>query len=165
MVIGSIPEFCRLMELPPPEHPLVSVIRPELIRQLPAGLPPTVVLNFFFVCLRTQGAMRFFLPGKLPASEIEGGVNRCGWWLLIHPDLLLRCSVFKNLQQYGLFAHAENEVLYLARQEELLMTGILEDIEQGYFAPMDRCAQEAMLGQVETLLCFAERFYRKQLRN
>ena len=165
MVIRSIPEFCRLMELPPPEHPLVSVIRPETIRQLPADLPPTVVLNFFSVWLKPNCNMRFFLPGRVPASELEGCSKHRGWWLLIHPDFLLHCSVSKNIQQYGLFAQAEDGVLYLAEKEEQLMAGILQDIEQGYLSPREKCSQAAILGQVETLLCFAERFYRRQVNN
>lgn len=157
-VIGSIAEFCRLMELPPPEHPLVSVIRPEAVWQVPAGLSSTVVLNFFLVCLKCNCDMRFFLPGRVMCREMEGR----GWWLLIQPEFLMRCSVKKNIKQYGLFAQVEDGVLVLGEKEERMMAGILEDIERGYLSPRDCGSQEAILGQVETLLSFAERFYRRQ---
>jgi AraC family transcriptional activator of pobA len=164
-VIGSIAEFCRLMALPPPEHPLVSVIRPEAIRQVPAGLSSTVVLDFFSVWLTCDCNMRFFLPGSLLCSEMEGGLRDRGWWLLIQPEFLMKCSVAKNIEQYGLFARAEDGVVVLGAKEERIMAGILQDIERGYLAPRAACSQEAILEGVETLLQFAERFYRRQGSN
>lgn len=165
VIIGSIPEFCRMMELPPPGHPLVNVIRPDTIRQFPEDLPSVVVVNFFSVCLKTDCNMRFFLPGRLPSGEIKSEMQQQGWWLLIHPDLLMRCSVAKNIRQYGLFAKAGERVLCLAKQEGRLMADLLQDIEQNFVSFGGRCSQEAILEQVETLLCFARRFYRRQENN
>jgi hypothetical protein len=162
LVIGSIPEFCRLMELPPPEHPLVSVIRVESIRPLPAGLPPTVILNFFSVRLkRSCKGMSFLLPGQVLSSEVEDGLTHRGWWLLIHPDLLWNYSIGKNIRQYGFFCHAGHESLYLGEKEERMITGILQDIEQEYLPPTNACWRESILSHVETLFIFAERFYRR----
>jgi hypothetical protein len=156
MVIDSIPEFCRLMELPPPEHPLVSVIRFELIKQLPA-----VVLNFFSVWLKKEadmGVMRFFLPGQ----PVEGELNTCGCWLMIHPELLWNYSVEKNLEQYRFFVDSVSTALRLAGKEERMMAGILENIEQEYLPPVRACCQEAILSHVETLFVYADRWYRRQ---
>src|ERR1700754_3599248 len=89
LLIGSIPEFFRLLVLPPPEHPLVSVIRVESIRPSPCGLPSTVLLNFFSVRLKNScKGMSFFLPGQVLGSEVEEALTHRGWWLLIHPDFL-----------------------------------------------------------------------------
>jgi hypothetical protein len=163
LVIGSIPEFCRLLELPPPEHPLVSVIRCESIQSLPVHLPKTVVLNFFSIWLKKgtdNGLLQFFLPGHgIPREE---GSKDCGLWLLIHPKLLLNYSVDKNLEQYGFFAAAVAETLHLGGEEEQLIRGILQNIEQEYLPPVNICCQEAILSHVEALFCYADRCYRRQ---
>lgn len=159
MVIGSIPEFCRLLELPPPEHPLVSVIHFEFIKRLPADQLRTVELNFFSVWLKQEadmGLMRFFLPGHV----VEEKLNERGLWLLIHPELLLNYSVDKNLEQYGFFATAVAETLRLCGEEERLIRKILQNIEQEYLPPVNICCQEAILSHVETLFIYAERFFK-----
>jgi len=163
MVIGSIPEFCRLMELPPPEHPHVNVVRLESI--LPSRMPSTVVMNFFSIWLRKKcvadvGLMRFFLPGQVMTDMKAEGV--C---LLMQPELLWNYPVDKNIGQYGFFAEAVSEVLRLAGKEEQMITGILQDIEQEYLPPARACCQEAILGHVETLFVYAERFWRRQFSN
>ncbi|HEY4338056.1 MAG TPA: hypothetical protein VGM89_19230 [Puia sp.] len=163
LVIGSIPEFCRLLELPPPEHPLVSVIRFESIRPLPVDLPKTVVLNFFSIWLKKdeqQGSMQFFLPGHGIPRDAEDGLKDCGLWLLIHPELLLHYSVDKNLEQYGFFAAAVAETLRLGGEEERLIREILQNIEQEYLPPVNIFCQEAILSHVETLFIYAERCFR-----
>jgi AraC family transcriptional regulator, transcriptional activator of pobA len=166
LVIGSIREFCRLLELPPPEHPLVSVIRVESIRPLPAGLPRAVLLNFFSVRWNNSCKhMRFFLPGQVLGSEVEEALTHRGWWLLIHPDLLWNFSIDKNIRQYGFFCHAVHETLYLGEKEEQVITGILQDIEQAYLPPTSVCWREAILSHVETLFVFADRFYNRSRKS
>jgi hypothetical protein len=160
--IESIREFCRLMELPPPEHPLVSVVRFEWIKRLRAELLPTVVLNFFSVWVEKEadaGVMRFFLPGHIVEREFSG----CGLWLLMHPKLLWNYSVGKNLEQYGLFVNSVSAALPLACEEEQTITGILREIEQEYLPPTRSCCQEAILSHVEALFIYADRCYRRQL--
>lgn len=168
LVIGSIPEFCRLMELPPPEHPHVNVIRLESI--MPSRMPSAVVMNFFSIwlkknCVAEMGLMRFFLPGQVMTGVMEGGVKMEGLWLLMQPELLWNYPVDKNIGQYGFFADAVSEVLRLAGKEERMITAILRDIEQEYLPPTRACCQEAILSHVETLFVYAERFYRRQYPN
>jgi hypothetical protein len=166
VIIGSIAEFCRLMELPPPEHPLVSVIRFELIKRLPADLLPTAVLNFFSVWLKKEadmGVMRFFLPGQMMTREVGGELNDRGLWLMIHPELLWNYPVDKNLEQYEYFVNAVSEALRLVGRDEKMITDILQDIEKEYLPPTSACCQETILSQLDSLLVFARRLYRRQL--
>lgn len=153
------------MKLPPPEHPLVSVIRFELIKRLPARLLPTVVLNFFSVWLKKEadmGVMRFFLPGQVVEEEL----NERGLWLMIHPELLWNYPVERNLEQYEFFVDTVSAVLRLAGKEEQMIAGILQNIEQEYLPPTRSCCQEAILSHVESLFIYADRFYRRQsIRN
>jgi hypothetical protein len=161
LVIGSIPEFCRMMELPPPEHPLVTVIRSEMIPELPVGMQ-TVVLNFFSVWLKTgadMGSMRFFLPGQ----AFEGALNDRGLWLLIQPELLWNFSVDKNIEQYGFFASAVSDVLRLAGKDEQIIMRLLRNIEDEYLPPVNACCQETILSHVEALFFYAEQCYRKRV--
>jgi hypothetical protein len=96
---------------------------------------------------------------------MEGGVKAEGLWLLIQPELLWNYPVDKNIGQYGFFAEAVSEVLRLAGKEEQVIAGILENIEQEYLPPVRACCQEAILGHVETLFIYAERFWRRRFSN
>lgn len=167
LAINSISEFCRLMELPAPGHPLVCVIRFDARKRPPVEMPPRVVLNLFSIWLKKgveMGAMRLLLPGQVICREGAEDPNEGGMSLLIHPELLWNYSVEKNLEQYGLFASAVADSLPLGGKEERLITGILQNIEQEYLPPVNVCCQEAILSHVEALFVFAERFYRRRCK-
>jgi len=52
--------------------------------------------------------------------------------------------------------------LRLGGEEERLIRGILQNIEQEYLPPVNICCQEAILSHVETLFCYADRCYRRR---
>ena len=55
-----------------------------------------------------------------------------------------------------------NEALHLSEKEERMISGLLQNIEQEYQQPIDELSAPAILSQVETLLIYAERSYRRQ---
>ena len=178
MVVDSIPEFFRIMELPAPEHPLVSMVRFESIRRIPATMPVNVVLNFFSIWLKKgfigkmkyghqsydfdEGIMSFFSPGQVLTSEVNSELQHSGWWLIIHPDFLWSFPLAKKIREYGFFSYSVNEALHLSAKEEKMITGILENIGHEYQSPIDAFSQQAVISQVETLLTYADRFYHRQ---
>src|SRR5258708_39132908 len=104
--IKTISEYHRLMGLPKPEHPLISVINFESIKQLPSNGPVSLVFNFYSISLKRdfnarfkygqqeydfdEGIMFFISPGQVFGVEIDNSsaLKHSGWLLLVHPDFL-----------------------------------------------------------------------------
>ena len=50
--IKTISEYHKVMGLPKPEHPLISVINFESIKTLPYGEPINIVFDFYSISLK-----------------------------------------------------------------------------------------------------------------
>lgn len=177
-LIKTITEFHRFMNLPKPLHPMLGVIDFESVKHLPEEQPKNVILNFYSIWLKRnfngkmkygqqeydfdEGLMSFFAPGQVFISEVAEPLQHSGWWLLIHPDFLWNTALAKTIKQYSFFGYAVNEALFLSEKEELIVTGILENIEREYRNNMDTFSQSIIISQVEALLNYADRFYHRQ---
>ena len=105
--LKTISEFHRLRGLPAPEHPLISVINVEDIKNLHDNEPSIFVYDFYSISLKRncvgkmkygqqeydfdEGIMFFISPGQVFRIEHDDNnpaEKRSGWMLLIHPDFL-----------------------------------------------------------------------------
>lgn len=178
--VKTISEYHKLMELPKPEHPLITVINFESIKQLPYGESMNLVFDFYSISLKRnfnarfkygqqqydfdEGIMFFMSPGQVFGVEIEKdtALRHTGWMLLIHPDFLWNTPLAKTLKQYEYFDYSVNEALYLSEKEEITITGIMQNIEQEYHSNIDKFSQDIIIAQIELLLNYADRFYHRQ---
>lgn len=178
--IKTITEFHRSRGLLPPEHPLISVIDFSKI-QRPADIGEfNWVFDFYQISLKRgmngklkygqqeydfdEGVMFFISPNQVFRIEPDPDpvTKRTGWILLIHPDFLWHTSLAKNIKQYEFFDYSVNEALFLSKNEENTVNGIIANIKQEYDANIDRFSQNIIISQVETLLNYSERFYERQ---
>jgi len=178
--VKTISEYHKLMGLPKPEHPLISVINFESIKQLPYGESVNLVFDFYSISLKRdfnarfkygqqeydfdEGIMFFISPGQVFGIEIEKdlALKHTGWMLLIHPDFLWNTPLAKTLKQYEYFDYSVNEALYLSEKEETTITSIMQNIEQEYHSNIDKFSQDIIIAQIELLLNYADRFYHRQ---
>ena len=175
--IKTISELHRLRGLPMPEHPLVSVIDFGTMRYIGDG-SQTFVQDYYAISLKKdfnakmrygqqsydfdEGVMFFIAPGQVFSIEVDGPIQHSGWLLLIHPDLLWNKPLARKITQYEFFSYSANEALYLSEKEETMITGIIQGIEQEYRSNIDKFSQDVILGQLELLLTYSERFYHRQ---
>lgn len=178
--IKTISEFHQFRRLAGPAHPLVSVVQFEQMRELADNHPRSWVLDFYAIALKRnfnakltygqqvydfdEGVMTFMAPGQKIGIEAgaEGHLEHSGWLLIFHPDFLWHTSLAKTIRQYEYFDYAVNEALFLSEQEEAVITGIMQNIRQEYHTHIDRFTQNILVGQLEVLLNYAERFYQRQ---
>lgn len=178
--IKTISEYHRLMGLPAPEHPLVSVIRFEAIKAPSGDKSVSLVNDFYSIGLKhnfdakmkygqqsydfDRGMMTFMAPGQVLRIEVEPGkeLKHSGWLLLVHPDFLWHMPLAKKIKHYEYFGYAVNEALHLSEKQEAIITGMLQNIEREYRSNIDRFSQEVMISQLESILTYAERFYHRQ---
>ncbi len=178
--IKTISEYHRLLELPGPEHPLISLIRFEDMPYNPERMPQAVIHNFYSIALKksfharlkygqqevdfSEGVMLFMAPMQVLSIEgpRETVATHTGWLLLVHPDLLWNTSLAKKIRQYEYFDYKASEALHLSEQEQQMIVGIMHNIAQEYCARIDSFSQDVIIAQLELLLTYAGRFYQRQ---
>jgi len=154
--VKTISEYHKLMGLPKPEHPLISVINFESIKQLPYGESVNLVFDFYSISLKRDFNARF----KYGQQEYDFDE---GIMFFISPgQVLWNTPLAKTLKQYEYFDYSVNEALYLSEKEETTITSIMQNIEQEYHSNIDKFSQDIIIAQIELLLNYADRFYHRQ---
>ena len=109
-----------------------------------------------------EGVMIFISPGQVFSIEADKELKHTGWLLLIHPDYLWNTPLAKTIKQYEYFSYSVNEALHLSEKEEVMITGILQNIGQEYHSNIDKFSQNVIIAQLDLLLTYADRFYHRQ---
>ncbi|KIA83991.1 AraC family transcriptional regulator [Flavobacterium sp. AED] len=177
-IINSISELHRLLELPKPKHPLVSVINLNEIKYHFDESIKSFVYNFYSVCTKKdfkgklkygqnyydfdEGIMTFFSPGQVISTVVDEDMALSGIWLVIHPDFIQNYSLAKSIKDYGFFSYAVNEALHLSDKEEAMITDIMQNIDTEYCSVIDGFSQDVILSHIELLLNYSNRFYNRQ---
>ena len=175
---NTIAEYHQLVGLPKPQHPLISVVRFEAMQRPVAHRSQSLVNNFYAIALKRnftgklkygqqpydfdEGIMVFIAPGQILTVETNEQLNHSGWLLLVHPDLLWNTSLARTIKQFEFFNYSVCEALFLSEKEETTITNLMLTMEQEYQSNIDSFSQPILVSQLETLLTYAERFYRRQ---
>ncbi|GAA0524930.1 helix-turn-helix domain-containing protein [Chitinophaga japonensis] len=175
--VKTVTEYHQLKELPSPEHPLISVIKFESIKDL-EDKPKSILLNFYTIALKRNfngklkygqqeydfdgGIMSFMAPGQVLTIDVDEALKHEGYLLIVHPDFLWNTPLAKKIKQYEYFSYSISEALHLSEKEEATITGIIQSIEQEYRSNIDKFSQQVIIAQLELLLTYAERFYHRQ---
>ena len=178
--IKTISEYHKVMGLPKPEHPLISVINFESVKTLPKAGSISLMFDFYSISLKRnfnarmkygqqeydfdEGIMFFMSPGQVfgIAFDKDTEPKHSGWLLLIHPDFLWNTPLAKTIKQYEYFSYSVHEALFLSEKEETTITSLVQNMEHEYRANIDKFSQDIIISQVELLLNYADRFYHRQ---
>jgi AraC-like DNA-binding protein len=180
--IKSISEYHRILGLPKPQHPLISIINFDKLEHNPVSSPVNVYFDFYSITLKRMkgikykygqvhydfeddGILFFMAPRQILKLEIVDQakiVKRTGWMLLIHPDFIWDTPLAKGIKKYEFFDYSVNEALFLSEKEEKTLNGIVKNIEQEYQANMDNYSQSIIVSHIDTLLTYSDRFYHRQ---
>jgi len=174
--ISSITEIHRLMGLPKPHHPLISIVDLKGLSN-DTGIV-AVVFDLYVISMKRgcdglhygqqkydfdEGLMAFMSPGQILRGE-DNGVppNLEGWMLFVHPDFLWNTSLASKIKRYDYFGYATSEALFLSDKEEIVINDLVKNIKAEYYSNMDKFSQDIIISNLETLLNYAERFYQRQ---
>ncbi|HTF20938.1 MAG TPA: helix-turn-helix transcriptional regulator [Chryseolinea sp.] len=108
-----------------------------------------------------QGGLLFASPGQIIGTH-ENEEDHPGYALLIHPDFLRGYPLASTIKKYGFFSYSVNEALHLSDKEEGIVKAIFENIEKELNGSADDLSQDIIISQVELLLNYANRYYRRQ---
>ena len=174
----SISESHQAFGLPKPQHPLISLVHfNEKNPFNPAMAPIYDILDFYKITFITknsgrlkygqdyydfnEGSMLFLAPNQLVGST-EYNSNTYAYILLIHPDFFLGYPLAQKIKQYGYFSYSVNEALHLSDQEKNIILSIYNIMGEELNSRVDEFSQEVMVAQIELLLSYVNRFYKRQ---
>ncbi|OQP64066.1 AraC family transcriptional regulator [Niastella vici] len=173
---NSISELHRVLGLPKPLHPLITVVDNSLIAVEKDQLPSSFLLNFYKVSYKKglrgkikygqhyydfeEGGLVFTSPNQVLA--VTDDTEYLGYTLLFHPDFIRNYPLGKNINNFGFFSYSTNEALHLSEKEKGIILGILKNIEDELQSNIDDFSQDVIISQIELLLNYSNRFYKRQ---
>lgn len=176
--INSISELHRLLELPKPKHPLISVINFEETKCFDDESLRSVSYNFYCIAIKKnfegkmrygqqyydfdEGVMTFFSPTQVITTDIVAGLKLSGYWLVVHPDFIRNYPLGKSIKEYGYFSYSVSEALHLSEDEENEIFLIMQHIQKEYRSAIDNFSQDVIVSQIDLLLNYCNRFYNRQ---
>jgi len=175
--IASISAFHKLLSLPEPKHPLVSVINLSESVFLEDEVWKGFVNRFYCVALKRdavgkirygqqhydydKGVLSFTAPNQVQYLDLQNMECGAGFLLIFHEDFLIKHPLAQIITTYGFFSYAVNEALHLSEDEENDLIEILHKIDREC-QHIDKHTQEIILSQIDLLLNYSNRFYERQ---
>jgi AraC family transcriptional regulator, transcriptional activator of pobA len=174
----SLSDAHRAFGLPKPQHPLISLID-NIIHPLTANSSAHPhVLNIYKISYRTkfsgrlkygqdyydfdEGGLLFASPNQIVGGNSDTTTCSAGYTLLIHPDFLWNYPLAKKIKQYGFFSYSANEALHLSDNEKATIISIFKIMSEELSSRIDDFSQDVIISQIELLLNYANRFYKRQ---
>ena len=173
----SLSDLHRVLGLPKPLHPLISLVENK-DNEIDSGkLPGSFISNFYKISYKKnlsgklkygqgyydfdEGGLFFKAPNQVSANG-ENNKDHRGFTLLFHPDFLAGHPLATKIKQYGFFSYSVNEALHLSDKEKTTIISIFKNIEEELQNSIDDYSQDVIISQIETLLNYSNRFYKRQ---
>ena len=177
-LVNSISELHKMMGLPKPLHPLVSLINMGDASRSKQTEPVNFIFNFYGISLKKnvngklkygqnyydfdEGVLAMTAPKQVLSISNADNYEVTGWWLVFHPDFIRNYPLAKTINNYGYFSYAVNEALHLSDREEQMLENIMKSIEQESQTSIDQFSQDVMIAHLDLLLNYCNRFYNRQ---
>jgi len=174
----SLSDAHQALGLPKPLHPLITLIDNTIHPLMANRSPGPHVLNFYKISYRTklsgklkygqgyydfdEGGLLFAAPNQIIGSHNDTAECSAGYTLLIHPDFFRNYPLAKKIRQYGFFSYSANEALHLSDSEKATIISIFKIIEAELNSRIDEFSQDVIISQIELLLNYSNRFYKRQ---
>jgi len=167
----------KVLDMPAPMHPLVSLINNATGTIPLERLPSPHILNFYKISYKMnfqgkfkygqhyydfdEGGMFFVSPNQITGSH--GPLSdQSGYTLLFHPDFLLGYELARKIKTYGFFSYSIHEALHLSEKEKTTIISVFQSIEEELKGRIDNFSQDVVISQIDLLLNHSNRFYSRQ---
>ena len=179
----TLSAYLNYLELPPPEHPLLSVWSANDEEYLPCPIEssPPISNDCYSISLKkivngninygrtkydfTNGVLIFIAPRQVIQWDNSLVFEQKGFSINFHEAFLKGTELAQQIKKYGFFSYSVNEALHLSPSEEKQIESIVENIEIEYHNNQDDFSKDILISQLSTLLKYANRFYERQFLN
>jgi AraC-like DNA-binding protein len=184
----SITDFHTHFGLKTPENPLFSIMHTELDPKEKASCDTNdlsedpIVMNCDFYAISfkkiisgefvygrtkydcTNGSLLFTAPNQ--TVSFKGiVVSSESYHIAFHKDYIRNLDIYEKIKSYNFFNYNVNEALHLSPKEELIIKDIFKNMKAEYHNNQDEFSKDIIISQLETLLKYADRFYKRQFLN
>ena len=180
--IESISQFHSLLKIPPPKHPLISVVDLSILNQLesePELQGTKVASSFYSITLKNlregslfygrknidfqEGSLFFTCPDQVGTLQ-NPVIEECeySWGVFFHADLILGTPLASKMTDYTFFRYAANEALHLSEDEKQSLSAIVGSIQTEIQRPIDKHTKNVFVSALELLLNHCNRYYDRQ---
>jgi AraC-like DNA-binding protein len=176
--LKSIAELHHVFGLEKPLHPLISIVRewPEIDFDFGST---KVVSDLYLLGMKgnvrgsfkygrnsydyEEGSLVFLAPGQVATfDDADAEVDRNGWNIFFHPDLIRKSILGKTIKDYSFFNYDINEALHVSNKEKQMLVDLVRRIETELGQNIDKHSQELILVNLESILKYCHRYYDRQ---
>jgi AraC-like DNA-binding protein len=179
----TLSAYIDYLELPRPEHPMLSVFSAidDGFLPCPKESSPPITNDCYSISLKkvvkgdlnygrtkydfANGALIFIAPRQVLQWDSSVVFEQKGFSINFHEDFLKGTELAQQIKKYGFFSYSANEALHLSPREEKQIESIVENIEIEYHNNQDEFSKDIIISQLSTLLKYANRFYERQFLN
>ena len=176
----TLSAYLQYLELPPPEHPMLSVFSAfgDGVLPCPRQSSPPITNDCYTISLKkivkgdlnygrtkydfTNGALIFIAPRQVLQWDESIEYNEKGFSINFHEDFIKGTDLGHQIKKYGFFSYSVNEALHLSPKEEKQIELIVENIDLEYQNNQDSFSKDIIISHLSTLLKYANRFYERQ---
>lgn len=110
-----------------------------------------------------KGTVICVAPGQIGGKEDNGEqVMLTGWALLFHPDILQGTALEKTIKNYTFFDYRINEALHMSEEEHDILVSLMHQMRDELSKKHDKQQNAIIVGYIELMLNFCQRFYNRQ---
>lgn len=179
----TLSDYLDYLELPRPEHPMLSVFsaKGDGFLPCPKESSPPITNDCYSISLKkivkgdvnygrtkydfTNGALIFIAPRQVLQWDSSVVYDQKGFSINFHEDFLKGTELAHQIKKYGFFSYSANEALHLSPKEEKQIESIVENIDIEYQNNQDEFSKDIIISQLSTLFKYANRFYERQFLN
>lgn len=179
----TLSAYLEYLELPRPEHPMLSVFSAigKGFLPCPKESSPPITNDCYTISFKkivkgdlnygrtkydfTNGALFFIAPRQVLQWDNSIVFEQKGFSINFHEDFIKGTELAHQIKKYGFFSYSVNEALHLSPREEKQIESIVENIDMEYQNNQDEFSKEIIVSQLSTLLKYANRFYERQFIN
>ena len=111
----------------------------------------------------SEGTLICVAPGQLGGREDNGElVNLSGWAVLFHPDIRQGTGLEMEIKDFSFFDYRINEALHMTEEEWEVMVNLIRQLDNELKFPSDSMQNRIIVGFINLLLRYAQRFYNRQ---
>ena len=175
---SNLAQYHEYFDVPAPEHPLISITTFDADTTC-VSEEVEISTDFYTISLKhiINGEIHYgrtkydFSDGSLICTGprqvfrvVNLNIKSDGHVIIIHEDFIRGTNIQRIMEAATYFSYAVNEALHLSPREEALVKGIVTSLEEEYRQNYDAFSKEIMISQLNTLLCYVERFYQRQFQ-
>ncbi|MFK7922573.1 MAG: helix-turn-helix domain-containing protein, partial [Bacteroidia bacterium] len=109
------------------------------------------------------GTLAFLAPQQVAKFDNkDADLDRYGWNIFFHPDLIRRSKLGKVIKEYSFFDYDVNEALHISDKEKQILGELVQRIEIELDQNIDKHSQDLIIVNLESIMKYCRRYYDRQ---